>query len=104
MRAMVGSTKTKSTVCDINLEGLGILGLTIRLSGMLSAAASVGLSCLWDMEEGLGKIDKYTYSGEEYIKVRFHDDGPLIPSRSNQFIPLFHREVLCSLLVFYTPA
>ena len=37
---------------------------------MLSAAASVGMSCLWDMEDGLGKIDKYTYSGEEYIKVR----------------------------------
>lgn len=100
---MVGSTKTKSTVCDINLERLGILGLTIRLSGMLSAAASVGLSCLWDMEEGLGKIDKYTYSGEEYIKVRFHDEL-LIPSRPNQFIPLFHREALYSLLVFCTPA
>lgn len=38
---------------------------------MMSAAASVGLSCLWDVEEGLGKIDKYTYSSEEYIKVCF---------------------------------
>ncbi|KAF8316845.1 26S proteasome regulatory complex, non-ATPase subcomplex, Rpn1 subunit [Clavulina sp. PMI_390] len=36
--------------------------------GMLSAAASVGMSCLWDVEDGLGKIDKYTYSGEEWIK------------------------------------
>jgi 26S proteasome regulatory subunit N1 len=43
--------------------------LMVNLLGMLSAAASVGVSCLWDMEDGLGKIDKYTYSGEEYIKV-----------------------------------
>jgi 26S proteasome regulatory subunit N1 len=49
--------------------------------GMLSASASVGLSCLWDVEEGLGKIDKYTYSNEEYIKVWFHFYA--VPVRSN---------------------
>jgi len=37
---------------------------------MLSAAASLGLSLLWDTDIGLSHIDKYTYSSEEYIKVR----------------------------------
>jgi len=36
---------------------------------MLSAAASLGLSLLWDMDIGLSQVDKYTYSSEEYIKV-----------------------------------
>ncbi|RDX54613.1 26S proteasome regulatory complex, non-ATPase subcomplex, Rpn1 subunit [Lentinus brumalis] len=36
--------------------------------GMLSAAASLGLSLLWDTDEGLSQVDKYTYSSEEYIK------------------------------------
>ena len=38
--------------------------------GMLSAAASLGLSLLWDTDVGLSNVDKYTYSSEEYIKVR----------------------------------
>lgn len=38
-------------------------------TGMQSAAASVGLSLLWDVDVGLSHIDKYTYSSEEYIKV-----------------------------------
>ena len=37
--------------------------------GMLSAAASLGLSLLWDTDVGLSHVDKYTYSSEEYIKV-----------------------------------
>ncbi|KZO98487.1 26S proteasome regulatory complex non-ATPase subcomplex Rpn1 subunit [Calocera viscosa TUFC12733] len=37
--------------------------------GMMSAAASLGVSMLWDTEVGLGQIDKYTYSEEEYIKA-----------------------------------
>ncbi|KAF7289899.1 26S proteasome regulatory subunit RPN1 [Mycena indigotica] len=37
--------------------------------GMLSAAASLGVSLLWDTEVGLSHIDKYTYSSEEYIKA-----------------------------------
>jgi hypothetical protein len=36
---------------------------------MMSAAASLGLSLLWDTDVGLGHVDKYTYSAEEYIKV-----------------------------------
>ena len=37
--------------------------------GMLSAAASLGLSLLWDTDDGLSQVDKYTYSSEEYIKA-----------------------------------
>ncbi|KAF8801079.1 26S proteasome regulatory complex, non-ATPase subcomplex, Rpn1 subunit [Phlegmacium glaucopus] len=37
--------------------------------GMMSAAASLGLSLLWDTEVGLSHIDKYTYSAEEHIKA-----------------------------------
>ena len=36
---------------------------------MMSAAASLGLSLLWDIDLGLSQIDKYTYSAEEHIKV-----------------------------------
>ncbi|PWY99431.1 26S proteasome regulatory complex, non-ATPase subcomplex, Rpn1 subunit [Testicularia cyperi] len=37
--------------------------------GMLSAAASLGMSLLWNTETGLDQIDKYTYSSEESIKA-----------------------------------
>jgi 26S proteasome regulatory subunit N1 len=37
---------------------------------MLSAAASLGVSLLWDADIGLSHVDKYTYSSEEYIKAR----------------------------------
>ncbi|KAK0435961.1 hypothetical protein EV421DRAFT_1908244 [Armillaria borealis] len=40
-----------------------------RDHGMMSAAASLGLSLLWDTDLGLTHIDKYTYSSEEYIKA-----------------------------------
>ncbi|KAJ8877119.1 hypothetical protein PR048_021572 [Dryococelus australis] len=35
---------------------------------MLSAAASLGLVLLWDVDGGLTPIDKYLYSSEDYIK------------------------------------
>ncbi|KAF8589072.1 26S proteasome regulatory complex, non-ATPase subcomplex, Rpn1 subunit [Ramaria rubella] len=37
--------------------------------GMMSAAASLGLSLLWDTDVGLSHVDKYTYSSEEHIKA-----------------------------------
>lgn len=37
--------------------------------GMMSAAASLGLLLLWNVEEGLTKIDKYLYSGEDFTKA-----------------------------------
>nr|XP_042912090.1 26S proteasome non-ATPase regulatory subunit 2 [Parasteatoda tepidariorum] len=40
-----------------------------RDSGMLSATASLGLILLWDIDGGLGHIDKYLYSSEENIKA-----------------------------------
>eukprot|EP00755_Sulcionema_specki_P029389 Sspe_Gene.1912::Locus_637_Transcript_1_1_Confidence_1.000_Length_1955::g.1912::m.1912/K03028/PSMD2, RPN1; 26S proteasome regulatory subunit N1 len=36
---------------------------------MISAAASFGLLYLWDVEEGMNKVDKYLYSQEDYIKA-----------------------------------
>jgi len=38
----------------------------------MSAAASLGLSLLWETEVGISHVDKYTYSAEEHIKVLFH--------------------------------
>jgi 26S proteasome regulatory subunit N1 len=37
--------------------------------GMMSAAASLGLSLLWDTDIGLSHVDKYTLSSEEHIKA-----------------------------------
>lgn len=39
------------------------------LTGMFSAAASLGLSLLWDTDVGLSHIDKYAYASEDHIKV-----------------------------------
>lgn len=41
-----------------------------RCTGMFSAAASLGLSLLWDTDVGLSHIDKYAYASEDHIKVR----------------------------------
>ena len=38
-------------------------------AGMMSAAASLGMVLLWDVESGLSQLDKFLYSQEEYIKV-----------------------------------
>ncbi|GAA5990712.1 hypothetical protein JCM11641_008473 [Rhodosporidiobolus odoratus] len=37
--------------------------------GMFSAAASLGLSLLWDTDVGLSHIDKYAYAQEDHIKA-----------------------------------
>ncbi|CDR94443.1 proteasome 26S regulatory subunit, putative [Babesia bigemina] len=37
--------------------------------GLLCAAASVGLISLWNVEEGLSKVDKYEYSSNPYVKA-----------------------------------
>jgi len=37
--------------------------------GMMSAAASLGLILLWNVEEGLTQIDKFLYSSEDYVKA-----------------------------------
>lgn len=38
-------------------------------AGQSSAAASIGVLTLWDVDLGLAQIDKYLYSEEEYIKA-----------------------------------
>jgi 26S proteasome regulatory subunit N1 len=42
-------------------------------AGMMSAAASLGMVLLWDVESGLSQLDKFLYSQEEYIKVNFEN-------------------------------
>eukprot|EP00555_Chaetoceros_dichaeta_P011413 CAMPEP_0198259378 /NCGR_PEP_ID=MMETSP1447-20131203/8599_1 /TAXON_ID=420782 /ORGANISM="Chaetoceros dichaeta, Strain CCMP1751" /LENGTH=943 /DNA_ID=CAMNT_0043946763 /DNA_START=196 /DNA_END=3027 /DNA_ORIENTATION=- len=37
--------------------------------GMMSAAASLGMILLWNVEEGLTQIDKFLYSSEVYVKA-----------------------------------
>lgn len=37
---------------------------------MFSAAASLGVSLLWDTDVGLSQIDKYAYADEDFIKVQ----------------------------------
>lgn len=37
--------------------------------GMMSAAASLGMIHLWNVEEGLTQIDKFLYSSEDYVKA-----------------------------------
>ena len=36
---------------------------------MFSAAASLGLSLLWDTDVGLSHVDRYTYNADDNIKV-----------------------------------
>jgi 26S proteasome regulatory subunit N1 len=35
--------------------------------GMLAAAASLGMTLLWDIDEGLSQIDKYMEAGDDHI-------------------------------------
>jgi len=37
--------------------------------GTMSAAASLGMILLWDVDSGLSQIDKFTYSDSDYIKA-----------------------------------
>ena len=64
-RATVGSIKTRTTVCLLTY----VFVMTKSAVGMMSAAASLGLSLLWDTDVGLSHVDKYTYLSEEQIKV-----------------------------------
>ena len=59
-------------------------------SGMISAAASLGLCLLWDTELGLSQVDKYTYSSEEYIKVRFVHCASLVGELSFRLRPVHY--------------
>jgi 26S proteasome regulatory subunit N1 len=56
---------------------------------MMSVAASLGLSLLWDTDVGLSHIDKYTYSSEEYSIKACQD-----PSTYCQLISFFKAGAL----------
>ena len=43
--------------------------LKTKDSGLMSAAASLGLILLWNIDEGLTKIDKYQYSKDDNVKA-----------------------------------
>lgn len=47
-----------------------LMGFFCFHPGMFSAAASLGVSLLWDTDVGLSQIDKYAYATEDHIKVR----------------------------------
>ncbi|GLE11741.1 hypothetical protein PINS_up024352 [Pythium insidiosum] len=40
--------------------------------GMMSAAASLGMIMLWNVDEGFTQIDKYLYSTDEFVKAGAH--------------------------------
>lgn len=77
---------------------------------MLSAAASLGMILLWDVDGGLTQIDKYLYSSEDYIKVNFSirlSEEPLsmIMSILSVFLtPTSSCLSLCSLVPFWLVA
>merc|ERR1719182_701809 len=52
----------------MTVEGSGWLYKN-KEHGMLSAAASLGLLLMWDVEGNLSEIDKYQWSKEEYVKA-----------------------------------
>lgn len=37
--------------------------------GMMSAAASLGMILMWDVDNGLSQIDKFLYANEDYVKA-----------------------------------
>ncbi len=40
-----------------------------REHGRISAAASVGLICLWDPDTGSNEVDKYSYTKDEFVQA-----------------------------------
>jgi hypothetical protein len=65
---------------------------------MMSAAASLGLSLLWDTDGGLSHVDKYTYSSEEHIKV----STAYFTLRATRLMPVSTSPAPCSLLASCT--
>jgi 26S proteasome regulatory subunit N1 len=76
-KLMVDADEGNSWIYKNKDHGMGLMPTLVPFgqpdalsTGMLSAAASLGLSLLWDTDIGLSHVDKYTYSSEEYIKAR----------------------------------
>jgi 26S proteasome regulatory subunit N1 len=53
---------------QLTTEDTGFI-LKNKDSGLMSAAASLGLILLWNVDEGLTKIDKYQYSKDDNVKA-----------------------------------
>lgn len=64
MPPFLNSTPLEEHFCSLFRGCMGFFCV-----GMLSAAASLGMILLWDVDGGLTQIDKYLYSSEDYIKV-----------------------------------
>jgi len=72
--AFVNAGEGNSWICKNKDHGMCIHRLIILIvsdidSRMMSAAASLGLSLLWDTDVGLSHVDRFTYSPEEHIKA-----------------------------------
>lgn len=67
VNAFVNAGYTKDKL--ITLEGGSAWVYKNKDTGMLSAAASLGLIYLWNLEEGLNQVDKYLYTGDDNIKA-----------------------------------
>uniref|UniRef100_A0A673NNX9 Proteasome 26S subunit, non-ATPase 2 n=1 Tax=Sinocyclocheilus rhinocerous TaxID=307959 RepID=A0A673NNX9_9TELE len=68
--------------------------------GMLSAAASLGMILLWDVDGGLTQIDKYLYSSEDYIKVQIHILNSVLTSKA---LYLVSDESVCVSVCLMSP-
>lgn len=60
--------------CGYKTDGLMLSDATTWINknkdhGMMSATASLGALLLWDVDEGLSVIDKFQYSGTNYVKA-----------------------------------
>jgi len=72
VNAGFGHDKLMSTTASSESEGTSNTNEWLYKNkdhGMMSAAASLGMILLWNVEEGLTQIDKYLYSSEDYIKA-----------------------------------
>ena len=87
--------------------------------GMLSAAASLGMIMMWNVEEGLTMIDKFLYSSEDNVKagaclaigmvsssVRHESDPPiaLLPEHLESPSPTIRRAAIVALGLAYAGA
>jgi len=58
--------------------------------GMMAAAASLGLILLWDIDEGLSKIDKFMEVNNDFIVAGSYMGIGIINSGiKNEFDPVF---------------
>ena len=96
-----GSTRPKIMVGIVRIMWIPIIcsWRGFYFQGMISATASIGMILLWDVEAGLSIIDKYLYSTDDNIKVRWAS----VIMRENIYLYEIVRLVLCWLLASWIP-